>query len=44
MLLKHNLVLFVVVQVTRSQKQFLQSLFDQKVHLSGTEETREVEG
>lgn len=39
MLLKHNLVLLVVVQVTRSPKQFLQALFAQNMHLSGIEKT-----
>lgn len=43
-MLKHNLVLHFVVQVTRTQKQFLQALFEQKVHLLEIEETRSGEG
>lgn len=44
MLLKHNLVLLVGVQVTRSQKQFLQALFAQNMHLSGIEKKQEWRG
>ena len=41
-MLKGNLFLLIVVQVTRRQKQSLQTLFGPKMHLLGIEETREV--